>query len=46
MKQLSFATLTYQHKKITTKPEKFLNEMEQVVPLKRLLNLIEPHTPH
>lgn len=45
MKQLSFATLSYQHKKITTKREKFLNEMEQVVPWKRLLKLIEPHYP-
>jgi len=45
MKQLSFATLSYQNKKITTKREKFLNEMEQVVPWKRLLKLIEPHYP-
>jgi len=45
MKQLSFASLTYQHKKITTKREKFLNEMEQVVPWKRLLKSIEPHYP-
>lgn len=45
MKQFSFATLTYQHKKITTKREKFLNEMEHVVPWQRLLKLIEPHYP-
>jgi len=45
MKQISFASLTYQHKKITTKREKFLNEMEQVVPWKRLLKSIEPHYP-
>ncbi len=45
MKQLSFSSLTYQHKKITTKREKFLNEMEQVVPWKRLLKLIEPLYP-
>ena len=45
MKQLSFATLSYQNKKITTKREKFLNEMEQVVPWKRLLKSIEPHYP-
>ncbi len=45
MKQLSFATLSYQHKKIITKREKFLNEMEQVVPWKRLLKLIAPHYP-
>lgn len=45
MKQLSFATLSYQHKKIITKREKFLNEMEKAVPWKRLLKLIEPHYP-
>jgi len=45
MKQLSFATLSYENKKITTKREKFLNEMEQVVPWKRLLKSIEPHYP-
>lgn len=45
MKQLSFATLTYQHKKITTKREKFLNEMEKAVPWERLLKKIEPHYP-
>lgn len=43
MKQQSFASLTYQNKKITTKREKFLNEMEQVVPWERLVKLIEPH---
>ena len=45
MKQLSFATLTYQHKKIITKREKFLNEMGKVVPWERLLKRIEPHYP-
>ena len=45
MKQLSFASLTYEHKKKQTKREKFLNEMEQVVPWARLLNLIEPYYP-
>lgn len=45
MKQLSFASVAYMHKKITTKREKFLNEMEQVVPWGRLLTLIEPHYP-
>lgn len=45
MKQLSFASAAYTHKKITTKREKFLNEMEQVVPWGRLLTLIEPHYP-
>jgi IS5 family transposase len=45
MKQLSFASLNYAHKKVTTKREKFLNEMEQAVPWKRLLALIEPCYP-
>lgn len=45
MKQQSFATLTYQNKKIVTKREAFLKEMEQVVPWSRLLKLIGPHYP-
>ena len=42
MKQLSFANATYVNKKIITKREKFLNEMEQVVPWMCLLKLIKP----
>lgn len=45
MKQLSFASSDYNYKKITTKREKFLAEMEVVVPWERLLKLIEPHYP-
>ena len=45
MKQQSFATLAYQNKKIVTKREAFLKEMEQVVPWSRLLKLIELHYP-
>ena len=45
MKQISFASATYAHKKITTKREKFLNEMDQVIPWQRWLELIEPHYP-
>ncbi len=45
MKQLSFASLNYKNKKVTTKREKFLSEMEQAVPWKRLLALIEPYYP-
>lgn len=45
MKQQSFATLAYQNKKIVTKREAFLKEMEQVVPWSRLLKLIGPHYP-
>lgn len=45
MKQISFASATYAQKKITTKREKFLSEMEQVIPWQRWLELIEPHYP-
>ena len=45
MKQISFASATYAHKKITTKREKFLNEMDQVIPWQRWLELIKPHYP-
>ncbi len=45
MKQISFASLSYEHKKVTTRREKFLNEMEKVVPWKQLLRLIEPYYP-
>jgi transposase, IS5 family len=45
MKQLSLASLTYASTKKQTKREKFLHEMDQVVPWARLINLIEPHYP-
>jgi IS5 family transposase len=45
MKQLSFTSLVYENKKKLTKREKFLNEMETVVPWSRALKLIEPHYP-
>ncbi len=45
MKQTSFASLSYENKKVTTKREKFLNEMERAVPWERLLRLIEPYYP-
>lgn len=45
MKQLSFASLTYDYKKKQTKREKFLKEMNQVVPWSRLIGLIEPYYP-
>jgi transposase, IS5 family len=45
MKQQSLASLTYEGMKKRTKREKFLNEMERVVPWDRLLELIEPHYP-
>lgn len=43
--QLSFAQAEYAGKKKTTRRERFLNEMERVVPWSRLVALIEPHYP-
>jgi len=45
MKQRSFASLEYAHKKRQTRREKFLGEMERVVPWSRLVALIEPKYP-
>lgn len=45
MKQISFASAIYAQKKIITKREKFLREMDQVIPWQRWLELIEPHYP-
>jgi len=44
-KQLSFASYEFAQKKRVTRREKFLAEMEQVVPWERLELLIEPHYP-
>ena len=43
MKLQSFASLAYENKKVTTKRERFLNEMSQVIPWERLLKIIELH---
>lgn len=43
MKQQSFASLSYQHKKKQTRRERFLSEMDQVVPWARLLNRLSPY---
>jgi IS5 family transposase len=43
--QLSFAQAEYALKKKTTRREKFLGEMERVVPWARLVAVIEPHYP-
>jgi IS5 family transposase len=43
--QMSFSQAEYAGKKKTTRREKFLGEMEQVVPWARLAALIEPHYP-
>lgn len=45
MQQTSFAALEYARKKRVTRREKFLGEMEQIVPWQRLIDLIEPHYP-
>ena len=45
MRQTSFASLEYAGKKRQTRREKFLGEMERVVPWARLEALIEPHYP-
>ena len=43
MSQLSFASLDYAAKKKRTKRERFLAEMDSVVPWARLEALIAPH---
>ena len=45
MKQTSFASLEYAGKKRKTRREKFLAEMEQIVPWAELIALIEPAYP-
>lgn len=45
MKQISFSSAEYAGKKRQTRREKFLGEMERVVPWPRLIELIEPHYP-
>ncbi len=45
MKQMSFADAEYAGKRKQTRREHFLIEMDQVVPWKGLITLIEPHYP-
>jgi len=45
MKQTTFASLAWQAKGRTTRRERFLAEMDAVVPWARLTALIEPHYP-
>src|SRR3990170_3533663 len=45
LKQPSFASLAYEGKKKRTRKEKFLTEMDQIIPWKQLTRLIEPHYP-
>ena len=43
--QTTFASLAWAGKKKQTKGEKFLSEMDRVVPWEKVLGLIEPHYP-
>lgn len=43
--QMSFAQEEYAGKKKVTRRERFLFEMERVVPWERLCGVIEPHYP-
>lgn len=45
MSQPTFAALAFAHKKKKTRREKFLEEMDQVVPWRQLLKVIERHYP-
>lgn len=45
MKQVTFASLAFEHKKKLTRREQFLKEMDQVVPWTRLVKRIEHHYP-
>src|SRR5271154_2587228 len=45
IRQMSFAQSEYAGKKKVTRREKFLGEMERVVPWSRLVALIQPHYP-
>ena len=45
MQQTTFASAAYDHKKVTTKREKFLQLMDKLAPWQQLLELIEPHYP-
>ena len=43
--QPTFASIIYQNKKKQTRREKFLGEMDQVVPWGKLVKLVKPHYP-
>jgi len=45
MKQTTFASAAYSQKGKVTRRERFLNEMDQVIPWRAILALIEPHYP-
>jgi len=45
MKQTTFASAAWENKGKVTRRERFLGEMDQVIPWTRILGLIEPHYP-
>ena len=45
MKQTTFASVAYDRKGKVTRRERFLSEMDQVIPWGSILRLIEPHYP-
>ena len=45
MQQISFSQMEYAGKKRVTRRERFLGEMERVVPWSALLEVLEPHYP-
>ncbi len=45
MRTMSFASLAYESKKKKTRREKFLEEMNQVIPWKELLQIINEYYP-
>lgn len=45
MKQKSFSSLAYEHKKKKTKRERFLEEMDAVIPWQEFVQVIEPYYP-
>jgi IS5 family transposase len=45
MEEVSFASLAYDSKKKKTRREKFLEEMDAVIPWERMLKVIRPHYP-
>ena len=45
MKQATFASLAFEKKKKQTRRERFLSEMEVVVPWAALVAVVEPHYP-
>ena len=45
MKRTTFSSMAYDNKKKRTRREKFLEEMDRVIPWKELIRIISPHYP-